>query len=194
MTSSIRAADDAGRPAGRPASRPVRVRPARASDLPHLTRIEGAADALFVELFRDPGWAPPTPGEERARTAGFLLVADDGAPGAGGAPVGFAHVLEEAGEAHLEQLAVHPDHGRRGLGSALTRAALAEAARRGYAVLSLCTYADVPWNAPFYRRLGFAEVPDARLTPFLRGLRDHERALGLEEHGRRVVMARRTAG
>ena len=88
--------------------------------------------------------------------------------------------------AHLEQLAVRPAVLRRGIGSALVRAAMAEAAARGYDEISLCTYADVPWNAPFYRLLGFEEV--AEPGPLHRRMRDHERQIGLDQHGRRVVM------
>ena len=29
----------------------------------------------------------------------------------------------------------------------------------GYRAIFLSTYLDVPWNAPFYTRRGFAEVP-----------------------------------
>lgn len=65
--------------------------------------------------------------------------------------------------------------------------ASAEERARAWRV-TLITYADVPWNAPFYRRHGWAESAD--LSPALRLLREHEQALGLDDHGRRVVMAR----
>ncbi|UMG91656.1 GNAT family N-acetyltransferase [Nocardioides sp. TF02-7] len=164
----------------------ARVRPAEPADLPRLAVVEGAADGLFAELFGDPGWDPPTSGEARAAEPGFLLVAE-----ADGVVVGFAHVLDLAGHAHLEQLAVHPEHSRRGHGTALVRAALAEARRRGHDELTLSTYADVPWNAPYYRRLGFRELHE--LPPHLERVREHERAIGLERHGRRVLMAAPTA-
>ena len=53
---------------------------------------------------------------------------------------------------------VHPDHGRRGLGARLLRAVLDLARARGCGVVTLTTYRDLPWNAPFYARHGFAEV------------------------------------
>ena len=133
--------------------RVAEVRAARREDLDEITAIEGEADQVFVPLFGPLDWRP-TPGIERIAAPGFLLVADDPA-------AGFAHVLELEGIAHLEQLAVRPAMFRRGIGTALVRAAMAEAARRGYAEISLCTYADVPWNAPFYRLLGFEEIDRA---------------------------------
>jgi ribosomal protein S18 acetylase RimI-like enzyme len=165
-------------------SQQIGVRPARREDLHLLAGIEGEADQTFVSLFGPLDWDPPSPGTWRMAAPGYLLVA-------GEPVVGFAHVLEVEGWAHLEQLAVRPSHHRRGIGTSLVRAALVEAAERGYDVLTLCTYADVPWNAPFYRALGFEELSD--LSPVHRRMRDHERDLGLEKHGRRVVMSAPTS-
>jgi GNAT superfamily N-acetyltransferase len=90
--------------------------------------------------------------------------------------------------AHLEQLAVHPDHGRRGIGTALVEAVCAEAAARGFDRVTLRTFADIAWNGPFYARLGFTElVPDpAWMAPML----DAEERIGLPQSGRRVAMVR----
>ncbi|GEC74912.1 hypothetical protein GCM10010213_09700 [Microbacterium maritypicum] len=100
--------------------------------------------------------------------------------------MGFVHVLEIDGHAHLEQLSVLPSFGRRGIGRQLVTAALAEARRRGHTDVTLRTYTDVPWNAPFYASCGFVESePD---TALLRELVAIEESLGLFEHGPRVQM------
>jgi GNAT superfamily N-acetyltransferase len=156
------------------------VRPARRDDLPLLAAIEDDADALYVEEFRATDWEPASDGRWRARQPGFLLVAGD-------PPVGFAHVLEVDGIAHLEQLAVRRAAMRQGIGTALVRAATAEARARGYEELSLCTFADVSWNAPFYARLGFRVVDP--LPPVLRRIRDRELAMDLDRYGPRCVMS-----
>ncbi|NAZ78390.1 GNAT family N-acetyltransferase, partial [Kineococcus sp. T13] len=93
------------------------------------------------------------------------------------------------GAAHVEQVSVDPAWGRRGLGRALLEAAAGRAARRGLAALTLTTFADVPWNAPYYARLGFAVLPDDRLGPGLRAVVERERAHGLHAWPR-VVMRR----
>jgi 8-oxo-dGTP pyrophosphatase MutT (NUDIX family) len=60
-------------------------------------------------------------------------------------------------------------------------------ASRGGRSLSLITFADVAWNAPFYESLGFEIVePPARLLPLL----ERETAAGLPRGGRRVTMLR----
>jgi len=163
------------------------VRPARAADLAHIGPIEDAGGPQFADLFGDAIepilLSPALDGRQRAAEPGFLLVA---VPDEQGPPVGFVHVLVIDGHAHLEQLSVLPEHQRRGIGAALTVAAMGEARAQGFDRLSLCTYRDVPWNGPFYRSVGFTEVAD--LAPYERRLRDTERDLGLDVNGVRVVM------
>lgn len=117
---------------------------------------------------------------------GFVLVAEASADAAPDMRVGFAHVQEIDAHAHLEQLSVVPAYGRRGIGRALVTAALDEARRRGHAQVTLRTYADVPWYAPFYASCGFTET--APLSDFHRRLVETESALQLDTHGRRVQM------
>lgn len=100
----------------------------------------------------------------------------------------FAHVLDLDGRAHPEQVSVLPEHSRRGCGSALVKASCSEAARRGYAEIALRTFADVPWNAPCYARLGFLEL--AEVPGWMQQMLDAERRAGLDRLGRRVSMAR----
>jgi len=165
-----------------------RVRAARAADLRHLAGIQDAGGVLFEEhLGPDHGvealrGAAPT-GAERDAVPGFLLVV--------GEPVaGFVHVIVVDGEAHLEQVSVHPGHLRQGWGTALVRAATDRARREGHDRLSLSTYRDVPWNGPFYTGLGFTELDeDTEQLPVHRRLRQVERGLGLDEAGVRVVMS-----
>jgi GNAT superfamily N-acetyltransferase len=162
------------------------VRPARPQDLAHLEAIENAADSLLVDLLRPVRWDPAPTGDERAAMPGFVLVVSESIDGDA---VGFVHVVEVDGHAHLEQLSVLPSHTRRGLGRALVDAAKAAAVQRGYQWMTLRTYADVPWNAPFYSTCGFVESqPD---TEFLRQLVDTEKELGLDQYGRRIQMSSR---
>ncbi|MBJ7359988.1 GNAT family N-acetyltransferase [Nocardioides sp.] len=163
------------------------VRPLRAADLKHIAAIEESGEPQFRAAFgadMHPVLSEPAAsGWERDDRPGFILVAaEDGQP-----PVGFAHVLEIDGHAHLEQLSVRPEAQGQGVGTSLVRAAMREARRDGHRQLSLCTYRDLPFNGPFYATLGFQEVTDP--LPFQRQLREHEAAIGLDDDGPRIVMS-----
>ena len=65
------------------------------------------------------------------------------------------------------------------------------AAEKGYSAMTLTTYRDVAWNAPFYARRGFAVIDD--LPAGLAAIRAREQELGLDDVGPRVVMRRELA-
>lgn len=161
---------------------------ARETDIAHLASIERAAAALLV------GHAPPALLEgaqservlREAMAAGRLFVAR-----VRDVPVGFALiVLLSDGLPHLEEIDVHPDHGRRGIGAALVEEACAWAARAGYSEITLTTFRAVPWNMPFYARHGFVVLGDDDMRPALRAVVEDETARGLDPRGR-VAMRRR---
>ncbi|MGA8845815.1 MAG: GNAT family N-acetyltransferase [Nocardioides sp.] len=161
------------------------IRLARPSDLRHLAAIEDAADGLLEAYVGSAaGSSPPfpTPSGGQRDLTGTLLVAQ-----AGPELVGFAHLTTPDGHAHLEQLSVLPAHGRQGIGRALVLAVMEEARWAGHDEISLCTFAEVPFNAPFYASLGFTET--AVLAGFQVRLRTVETALGLDEVGPRMVMS-----
>jgi GNAT superfamily N-acetyltransferase len=74
-------------------------------------------------------------------------------------PVGFALMKLHDGTAWLDQLSVLDRWQGRGLGVALIDRTAAAARILGHDTLYLSTYRDVPWNAPFYVKRGFEEVP-----------------------------------
>jgi GNAT superfamily N-acetyltransferase len=94
------------------------------------------------------------------------------------------------GAAHLEQVTVDPEWGRRGIGRRLIDAVVGWAKADGRSALTLLTFRDVPWNGPYYARLGFAELPDDRLGPELAALRRHEAGLGLDVDARGAMVLR----
>ena len=81
--------------------------------------------------------------------------------------VAYALAVARDGSAHLEQVSVHPDHAGQRIGADLIDAVASWARDRGDERLTLTTFADVPWNAPYYRRLGFRPLPDDVLGPQL---------------------------
>ena len=164
------------------------IRDARAEDLPKLRGIEAAAG----EAFRLIGMAaiaddPPPALDALAvyQQEGRAWVATDSADD----PI--AYILLDVVDrfAHIEQVTVHPQYARRGIGGALIEEAAGWAAAHGLDGLTLTTFEEVPWNAPYYRRLGFQEVPDSQWSDGIRRIVQSERDHGLGAWPR-VVMKR----
>ena len=159
---------------------------AQAGDLAKLAEVERAANRLFVER----GLAGVTTEDvtsltelAEAREAGLLWVARR----AGGEPIGFALLCFADGQPHVEEIDVDPAYGRRGIGRALLETALAWARAAGHCAVTLTTFRDIPWNAPFYASAGFRIVPPHEIGPELAALVQDETARGLDP-GQRVVM------
>ena len=91
--------------------------------------------------------------------------------------------------AHIDQVSVEPGHARRGIGAALIDHLASIARDEGRPALSLTTFVDVPWNAPYYARLGFDVVQPAAYGPQLAELVAHE-AQTIPGDAPRVVMRR----
>jgi len=83
---------------------------------------------------------------------GFYLVAWDGDQ-----PAGHAH-LALTDPPELQDVEVSPPHRRRGVGSALTAAAEAEAQKRGFDRLRITVSVDNAAARALYRRLGYVDA------------------------------------
>jgi GNAT superfamily N-acetyltransferase len=167
--------------------RVYRIRPSRGDDLGQLPAIERATAPLFAPYGLAEHFAAVTTPPElftEAHERGTLWVAevDDRA-------VGFALASELDGTAHLEELDVHPDFLRRGLGSALLHAMARWAEDAGYPAMTLLTLRDIPWHVPFYRRHGFRAVPPGDLTPGLAALLRSDDGQGIAPQ-KRVILRR----
>lgn len=168
------------------------VRPAEPGDLALLGAIERAAGAGFRDLGMDAvaDDEPPPPevlgGHQRAGRC--WVVADDA-----DAPVAYVTVDVVDAAAHVEQLSVHPRWARRRLGARLLGTVDDWAGSRGLAWVTLTTFADVPWNGPYYERLGFRVVAPAEQSAGLRRIRDEEAGRGLDRWPR-VAMRRAVHG
>jgi GNAT superfamily N-acetyltransferase len=163
------------------------ITPARPHDLPLLPPIELAAARLLAGHAPESVLAEASTVRElqQCLNRGHLWVAR-----ADGVPVGFAQVkILEPGVAHLNEIDVDPDHGRRGLGTKLVMAVCDWAAASELEAVTLTTFREVPWNMPFYARLGFAQIPAGELSPALIFVLQHEVDRGLDP-AQRVAMRR----
>ena len=162
------------------------IRPARHDELARLIEIERAAGERFAAIGMDE-IARHDPGSveelEPFRAAGraWVAVDEDDRP--------IAYLISELvdGTGHIAQVSVHPEHAGRGIGAALID-------HLGRVALTLTTFRDVAWNAPYYARLGFEEIATADYGPELAELVARE-ARTIPSTAPRVAMRRApTAG
>lgn len=166
---------------------PFDVRLAAPSEVPLLPELERVAGLMFKTYPADLG----IPDEVYEGTNSVETYADAQQAGRlwvatieGVGPVGLALVLEVGGYAHLDELDVLPDHGKRGIGSALLRTVCEWATRQRYPAVTLRTFREVPWNEPFYERRGFRVVENAAVSEAHLALEVAERRLGLRTDNR----------
>jgi len=149
--------------------------------------IEQAAAAMFAEV--------DLPSELRflvtdretlieAQRAERLWVALDEKKNA----VGFALARGVGVYAHLEEMDVHPDHGRRGIGSQLLGAVITWARAAGFPGITLITFRHLQWNMPFYEKHGFIELEQEESSRGLRELICEEAEAGLEPRNRVAML------
>jgi ribosomal protein S18 acetylase RimI-like enzyme len=154
------------------------IRPVRPDELARLQDIERAAGATFVDVGMPEIAADEPPSVaalESHRAAGRAWAVESS-----GVVAGYVLVDVVDGAAHVEQVSVDPAFARRGLGRRLIDHVAAVAEAKGRPAVTLTTFRDVPWNAPYYRRCGFRDLAESELGPELRRLRDAEAAHGLD--------------
>ena len=162
----------------------MRIRPAEERDLDRLAPIERAAGRMFAAIgMPEIAEHEPLPVDERPTYRAWVAVDDDDQP------VAYVLVEEVDGCAHVEQISVHPDVAGQRLGSRLLDTVADWAATTDLVALTLITFRDVPWNRPYYERLGFRVLDDGDLGPGLRAKREAEVAKGLDPTAR-VCMRR----
>ena len=166
----------------------MQIRPVRQAELPVLRDIERAAGRWFVDI------GMPEIAEDEPLSLGVLSrychasrawVATDPTD----VPVGYLIADIVDGNLHIEQVSVHPRSARRRVGRRLLDHLAGQATATGVPALTLTAFTDVPWNAPYYTRCGFATLDDNDLTPGLRAIRQREAAHGLDRWPR-VCMRR----
>lgn len=165
----------------------MRIRPVSEAELGEMADIERSAGLAFhaVGMSEIADDEPPGPAElDGFRRAGLAWVAVDGAD----RPMAYLVAEPVDGNLHIEQVSVHADAAGRGWGRSLIDHAGAHAARLGLAALTLTTFGAVPWNAPYYRRLGFRTMREDELTPGLREIRRREADHGLDRWPRECMI------
>ncbi len=143
----------------------MKIRLGLDADIAAVNAVERSAGDLFIGTHMD--WAV---GETTASTplnaavkSDNLWVAEDS-----GDVIGFLLAEQMDGDFYIHELAVSTSHQRQGIGSQLIEAALGEAWDRGFRSATMTTDRQLPWNAPYYARLGFRILEDCETSPKLK--------------------------
>ena len=154
------------------------IKQATADHVTLLAAIEIAAAGIFP-----PGSIPDHIRSDSTPVEMLLEAVQDGLLWAAltgeGTPVGYALVRLIEDTALLAQMDVHPDHMRRGIGSALIGQLVEQLRLRKKTALYLTTFTHVPWNAPFYAKQGFVAMNTVDAPPFLKNILEEEKSYGL---------------
>jgi ribosomal protein S18 acetylase RimI-like enzyme len=127
------------------------IRPAQATDANTLAACIDAAYAQYAERISDMPSVSDGCAEDIANNQVWVAVQDDEL---------IAGLVLVAGDGFMKlaNLAVHPDHGGKGLGRKLIELSEREAKRQGFSEMRLNTHVDMPENVRLYQHLGWAEV------------------------------------
>ena len=143
----------------------VTLRAAAIADIPRMQQIEQDAATLFAGLGLIDTHEMATAGISdhcNAIDEGLSLVAE-----MDGRVAGFVIGDRYDEDVYLHELDVGRDYQRRGIGAMLVSGFIDLARAQGANNIYLSTFRDPPWNAPFYRRLGFNDVPRADYLPWM---------------------------
>ncbi|WP_235735010.1 GNAT family N-acetyltransferase [Nocardioides alcanivorans] len=167
------------------------IRSAKAEDVARLVQVEIEAGQLFhsVQMPLVAGDEPDPEVLAAAVDAGRAWVAVTE-----GAVAGYisAEVLDD--NAHIAQVSVAPEHAGRRIGQRLIDHVEAWGRRDGRAATTLTTFRDVPWNEPYYRRLGYRILDDDEVGPALARVMEHEAMLPGLDASRRCAMVKTNPG
>lgn len=159
------------------------IRLSRAEDAAAFSAVETDSAQLLVD---EPSLAgiplPPSRGAEEYR--GMIAQRHCLSAVAQDEVIGFAATRRHGRDLHLHELSVASDFQCKGIGGTLLRALKIDALNAGVRAITLHTYRDLPWNAPFYARHGWHCIEDLTGYPRLAAGQDAAVAFGLPRERR----------
>ncbi len=139
------------------------IKKGKFKDIPPLKEIELAGNQLFPPgRLPDPLDTLPESFFRARASFGLLLVAKLGEQ-----IVGFAVCDEQDQDLFLEEISVHPDFGRRGIGRTLLNHVIQLAQEKIKSRVTLTTFSDIRWNAPFYESFGFRQFEEDEIPEYI---------------------------
>lgn len=162
------------------------VRRPRSSDIPLLSHVEKSAAEIFrsvkLDFLADGETLDPYTLVAIAN-AGYLWIAADRFD----QPIGFLGGNYLNGNFHIIELSVAKQYQGLGIGRALMTTMVQQVRLEGYRSITLTTFRDLPWNGPWYAKMGFVEVKVQEMGRDFEELVESEAQHGLDPK-RRCLM------
>ncbi|KNY14422.1 hypothetical protein AKG11_24700 [Shinella sp. SUS2] len=162
----------------------VTIRPAREDEVEALRQIERSAAQAFrlIEAF---SWLAVGDVQSADRHCDLIEKGTNWVAATGDdQPVGFLSAEIAERELHICEISVDHLHQGFGIGRKLIRHAIDAAAAHRLDAVTLTTFSTIPWNCPYYQRLGFGTLDEAALSPRLKAVLDLEAEHGLQRDTR----------
>lgn len=162
---------------------PIIIREALPSDIEHLADVERSA----AQIFKDNttlAWVADDAVQSTAIHQTYIQSKNSWVAIHDDQFIGFINGVEHNKTFHICELSVGQDWQNQGVGNALLSHVENAMRERGITALTLTTFRDIPWNAPFYERKGFVELNDNELSLFLADILEEEIESGLDPNNR----------
>jgi GNAT superfamily N-acetyltransferase len=163
------------------------IRTGTDSDYRLLDEIEARSDRTFLRLpgfediMNEPRLAADLGPDAPADSMLFVAETEE--------PIGFIYVRDLDDCIHVTQLSVVPEAQGMGAGTGLLNAVATAAKQKNKRGLTLTTFKDVSWNAPYYARRGFHILDDAEMGAGLKATFAKD-VLHVSCYGTRCAMGR----
>lgn len=163
----------------------IKLRPTTLADLALLPAIERSAARAFLAVpalaflaQEDAGVSESQHRECIAQNTSWVAL--------GPAPhlCGFLCARKQGNALHILEVSVAQQEQGKGVGKALVHLCCAEAKQQGFKSVTLTTFYAVPWNRPFYEKLGFEALKHTESPAFLQALVQAEEAHGFPTESR----------
>ncbi|WP_446470901.1 GNAT family N-acetyltransferase [Xenorhabdus stockiae] len=160
------------------------IRPTQLSDINQLAIIENSAAQLFC-LIPELAWISDGHVQTEQQHFGYIVQHNSWvAINNKGVPVGFILAKPLENGLHIFELSVHGDWQRNGIGKKLMETVIQVAEQRQLQSVTLTTFRNILWNAPFYQKLGFVILEPQEMSEELQQILQGEIEYGFSAEQR----------
>lgn len=157
----------------------VQIRQAIASDAQFLPALERSAAQAFLDV-PALSWIAHEPVKSADWHLGLIDTGVEWvALKSETEPIGFLAGEIIANDLHIWEVSVAREAQGGGIGRRLLEHARSWASSHDHSAITLTTFRNVAWNAPFYKSIGFEILPALQTPPHILSILDHETEAGL---------------